>query len=183
MRFLGYAYEGLLNRIELKESLSSTSLRLWAIVGLLLALNVLVWVAFLAPDSGVDASSLQQGIGIAATIAAVPAALLHRPAEPWRGASLGGAMALAGFATSSGGNFIGLLMAATGVAILLASALRQPAPTSDLVVRVVGYAILLGAAMWLSLGESTLPRTAGAVVLAVIVSTSPLWDRPSVTTA
>ena len=166
-----------------KKRSDSAPLRLWAIVGLLLALYLLVWVAFLAPDSGVDASSLQQGIGLAATIAAVPAALLLRPAEPWRGVSLGGAMALAGFATTFGGNLVGLLMAATGVAILLASALRQPAPTSDLVMRVVGYAILLGAAMWLSLGASTLPGTAGAVVLAVIVSTSPLWDRPSVTTA
>ena len=48
-----------------------------------------------------------------------------------------------------------------------------------LVVRLVGYAILLGAAMGLSLGESTLPQTLASVVLAVIVSTSPLWDRPS----
>jgi len=77
-------------------------------------MGVLVWVAFLAPDDGVDASSLQQGIGLAATFAAVPAALLLRPAEPWRGDSLGGAMALAGFATTFGGNLIGLLMAAAG---------------------------------------------------------------------
>lgn len=134
-------------------------------------MSVLVWVAFLAPDNGVDAFSLQQGIGLTAAVGAVPAALLLRPAEPWRGVSLDGAMALAGFATTFGGNLIGLLTAATGVAILLASALRQPALTSGLVVRLVGYAILLGAATWLSLGESTLPRTMSAVVLAVIVST------------
>jgi hypothetical protein len=150
-------------------------------VGLLLALSVLVWVAFLAPDNGVDGSSLQQGIGLAATVAAVPTALLLRPAEPWRGVSLGGAMALAGIATTFGGNLIGLLMAATGVAILLAGASRQPALTSGFVVRLVGFATLLGAAMWLSLGELTLPQTMGTVVLAVIVSTSPLWDRPSKT--
>lgn len=165
-----------------KSRLSSAPLRLWAIVGLLLALSVLVWVA-LAPDNGADASSLQQGIGLAATIAAVPAALLLRPAEPWRGVSLGGAMALAGLATMFGGNLIGLLMAAAGIAILLAGASRQPALTSGLVVRLVGYAILLGGAMWLSLGESTLPQTMGSVVLAVIVSTSPLWDGPSNTVA
>lgn len=157
----------------------SARLRLWSIVGLLLALSVLVWVAFLASDNGVDPSSLQQGIGLAATVAAVPGALLLRTGEPWRGVSLGGAMALAGFATTFGGNLIGLLMAAAGVAILLAGASRQPALTSGLVVRLVGYAILLGAAMWLSLGESTLPRTMVTVVLAVIVTTSPLWDRPS----
>lgn len=161
----------------------SAPLRHWAIVGLLLATGVLVWVAFLAPDDGVDASSLQQGIGLAATVAAVPAALLLRPAEPWRGVSLGGAMALAGFATTFGGNLIGLLMAAAGIAILLAGASRQPALTSGLLVSLVGYAILLGAAMWLSLGELTLPRTMGTVVLAVIVPASPLWGRLSETVA
>lgn len=156
-------------------------LRLWAIVGLLLALSVWLWVVFLAPDNGADASSLRQGIGLAATVAAVPAALLHRPAEPWRGIALGGAMALAGLATMFGGNLIGLLMAAAGIPILLAGASKQPALTSGLVVRLVGYAILLGAAMWLSLGESTFLQTMGTVVLALIVSTSPLWDRPSKT--
>jgi hypothetical protein len=166
-----------------KSRSSPAPLRLWAIVGLLLALSVLVWVAFLAPDNGVDSFSLQQGIGLAATVAAVPAALLLRPAEPWMGVSLGGAMALVGFATTFGGNLIGLLMAAAGIAILLAGAARQPAFTSGLVVRLVGFAILLGAAMWLTLGESTLPQTMGTVVLAVIVSTSPLWDRPSNTVA
>lgn len=105
----------------------SAPLRQWAIVGLLLAMGVLVWVTLLAPDDGVDASSLPQGVGLAATVAAVPAALLLRPAEPWRGVSLGGAMALAGFATMFGGNLIGILMAAVGVAILLAGASRQPA--------------------------------------------------------
>jgi hypothetical protein len=166
-----------------KSRSGSPPLRVWAIGGLLLAVGVLVWLGFLAPDNGVDASSLQQGIGLAATVAAVPAALLLRPSEPWRGVALGGAMALAGFATTFGGNLIGLLMAATGVAILLASASRRPALTSGLVARLVGYAVLLGAAMWLSLGESTLPRTMSTVMLAVIVSTSPLWDCPSETQA
>lgn len=161
----------------------SARLRLWAIVGLLLALSALVWVAFLAPDSGADASSIQQGIGLAAAVAAVPVALVLRPAEPWRGVALGGAMALAGLSTMFGGNVIGLLMAAAGIAILLAGASSQPALTSGLVVRLVGYAILLGAAMWLSLGESTLLQTMGTTALAVIVSTSPLWDRPSKTLA
>ncbi|MFZ0544642.1 MAG: hypothetical protein WAM60_04360 [Candidatus Promineifilaceae bacterium] len=158
---------------------SSARLRLWAIVGLVLALSVLVWVAFLGPDSGADASSIQQGIGLAATVAAVPVALVLRPVEPWRGFALGGAMALAGLTTTLGGNVIGLLMAAVGMAILLAGASSQPALTSALVVRLIGYAILLGAAMWLSHGESTLIQTMGTIALAVIVSTSPLWDRPS----
>lgn len=169
------------NEVTAKSRSGSARLRFWGIVGVLLALIVLVWVAFLAPDSGVDASSLQQGIGLAATVAAVPVAFVLRPAQSWRGVALGGAMALAGLATTFGGNLIGLLMAAAGMAILLAGASRQPALTSGLVARLVGYAILLGAAMWLSLGESTLFGTMGSVALAVIVSTSPLWDRPSKT--
>lgn len=157
---------------------SSAPLRVWAALGLLLAVGVLVLVAFIAPDDGIDASSLQQGIGLAATIAAVPVALLLRPAEPWRGVALGGAMALAGFSMTFGGNLIGLLMAIAGVAILLAGASQQPSLTLGLVVRLVVYAILLGAAMWLSLG-ATMPQTLASLVVAVIVSTSPLWDRPS----
>lgn len=164
------------SEVSSKSRSDSAQLRLWAIVGLLLALSFLVLVALVAPDNS-DGSSLQQGIGLAATVAAVPAALLLRSAEPWRGVSLGGAMALAGLATMFGGNLIGLLMAAAGIAILLAGASRQPALTSGLVVRLVGYALLLGAAMWLSLGESTLPLIMGSVALAVIVSTSPLWDQ------
>jgi hypothetical protein len=162
-----------------KSRSSSPPLRVWAVLGLLLAVVVLVWVAFIAPDDGIDAFSLQQGIGLASTVAAVPLALLLRPVGPWRGVALGGAMALAGFSMTFGGNLIGLLMAIAGVAILLASASQQPSLTSALVVRLVGYAVLLGAAMWLSLGESTLPQTLASVGLAVIVSTSPMWDRPS----
>lgn len=163
-----------------RKSRSSTApLRVSAVLGLLLAVGVLVLVAFIAPDDGIDASSLQQGIGLAATIAAVPVALLLRPAEPWRGVALGGAMALAGFSMTFGGNLIGLLMAIAGISILLAGASQRPSLTLGLVVRLVGYAILLGAAMWLSLGESTMPQTLASLVVAVIVSTSPLWDRPS----
>jgi len=162
-----------------ESRLSSAPLRAWAVLGLLLAVAVLVVAAFIAPDDGIDAFSLQQGIGLAATVAAVPVALLLRPVGPWREVALGGAMALAGVSMTFGGNLIGLLMAIAGVAILLTGASQQPSLTSGLVVRLVGYAILLGAAMGLSLGESTLPRTLASVVLAVIVSTSPLWDRPS----
>jgi hypothetical protein len=161
-----------------KSRSSSAPLRVWAVLGLMTALGVLVLVAFIAPDDGFDASSLQQGIGLAATVAAVPGALLLQPVEPWRGVALGGAMALAGFSMTFGGNLIGMLMAIAGVAILLAAGSQQPSLTLGLVVRLVGYAILLGAAMWLALGESTLPQILASVVLAVIVSTSPRWDRP-----
>lgn len=150
-----------------------------AVLGLLLAAGILVFVGFVAPDNGVDASSLQQGIGLAAAVAAVPVAMLLRTVDQSRGVALGGAMILAGLSTMFGGNLVGLLMAILGVAILLESASQQPHLTLGLVVRLVGYGILLGAALWLSLGESTLLRVLVAVGLPAIVATSSIWDQPS----
>ena len=53
-----------------------------ALLGLLLAVGVLVFLVFIAPDNGVNASSLQQGVGLAAAFAAVPVTILLRPADP-----------------------------------------------------------------------------------------------------
>jgi hypothetical protein len=75
-----------------------------------------------------------------------------------------------------GGNLVGLLTAILGVAILLAGASQQPPLTLGLVARLVIYAIVLGVAEWLSLGESTLPWTLVSVALAAIVASSPVWD-------
>lgn len=129
-----------------------------------------------APDDGVDASSLQQGTAIAAVLAAVPVAILIRPVDGSRVVSLGGAMTAGGAATMFGGNLAGLLMAISGLAILLVGTSRQPPITWGLVARLVGYAVLLGLAMWLSLGDTTPPMTLVAVLLAVIVATNSVWD-------
>lgn len=157
----------------------STPRRVWALLGLFLSVGSLAFVAVVAPDDGLDTSSLQQGVGIATTVAAAPVALLLRPVAPWRGVALGGAMALAGFSIMFGGNLLGFLMGVGGAPILIVSAAREPHFRLGLAARLVGYATLLGAAMWLSLGEATLPDVLASVGLAAVVASSPYWDQPS----
>ena len=67
----------------------SVPLSVLAVLGLVLAGGILVFMGFIAPDNGFDASSLQRGIGLAAAVAAVPVATLLRPVEPSRGVALG----------------------------------------------------------------------------------------------
>jgi hypothetical protein len=81
VRFLGCAYERFLNRIELEASFAFRAITSLGDCGGAARVERPGLVAFLAPDNGVDASSLQQGIGLAATIAAVPTALLLRPVK------------------------------------------------------------------------------------------------------
>jgi hypothetical protein len=150
-----------------------------ALLGLILAVGILVVVGFIAPDSGGDTSSLQQGVGLAAAVAAVPVAILLRPADPNRVVSLGGAMTLAGLTTMFGGNLVGPPMAIVGIAILLVGASQQPPITLGLVVRLAGYTVLLGFALWLSLGEPMPLLVLGSVLLAATVATSSIWGRPS----
>jgi hypothetical protein len=136
-------------------------------------------LVFIAPDNGVNASSLQQGVGLSAAVAAVPVAILLRPADPTRVVALGGAMVLTGLLTMFGGNLVGLPMVIVGMAILLVGASQQPPITSGLVVRLLGYAILLGLAVWLSLGDTTLLLVLASVLLAAIVATSSIWGQSS----
>lgn len=154
-------------------------LQVLAFLGLILAVGILVLVGFFGADSGVDASSLRQGVGLAAAVAAVPVAILLGPADPNRVVSLGGSMTLAGLTTMFGGNLVGLLMAIVGVAILLVGASQQPPITLGLVVRLTGHAALLGFAVWLSLGETTPLLVLASVLLAAIVATSSIWGQPS----
>lgn len=154
----------------------SVPLRATAVLGLFLAVGILVFVAFLAPDNGVDGSSLHKGIGLAAVVAAAPATILIRPVDPSTGVVLGGALALAGSVTMFGGNFVGLLMTGMGLAILFAGASRQPPVTVGLVVKLIGYAILLGVAEWLSLGGSSWWWSLVSVLLAAVVVMSPVRD-------
>jgi hypothetical protein len=109
-----------------RQSATGPWLRGVAALGLLIAVGIFVLVAFVAPDDGVDASSLQQGTAIAAVLAAVPVAILIRPVDASRVVSLGGAMTVGGVATMIGGNLAGLLMAISGLAILLVGASREP---------------------------------------------------------
>jgi hypothetical protein len=145
---------------------------------LLLALGILILVVLVAPDDGLDAASLQQGVAIASVIAAVPVAAIVRPVNASRVVALGGAMTVAGVATMFGGNLAGLLMAISGIAILLAGASREPPISWGLSLRLIGYAVLLVLAMWLSLGDTTFLMKSVAVLVAGIVASSSLWDKP-----
>lgn len=147
-----------------------------AAFGLLVALGSLFFIAFVAPDDGPDAAALQQGIVIAVVIAAVPIAVIVRSVNASRVVSLGGAMTAAGVATMFGGNLAGLLMAVSGLPILFAGAAREPAMSSVLLGRLLGYTVLLVPAMWLSVGDTTLTMKLIAAVFAGIVATSPIWD-------
>jgi hypothetical protein len=149
------------------------------LLGLLLAVGILVVVGFIAPDSGVEASTLLQGVGLAAAVAAVPVAILLRPADPGRVIALGGAMTVAGLSTMFGGNLVGLPMPIVGTAILLVGASQQPPITLGLVVRLTGHAVLLGLAVWLSLGETTVVLVVASVLLAAMVATSSIWGQRS----
>ena len=88
-------------------------------------------------------------------------------------------MMLTGVSTMFGGNLVGLPMAIVSMAILLVGASQQPPITSGLVVRLLGYAFLLGLAVWLSLGETTLLLVLASVLLAAIVATSSIWGQSS----
>jgi hypothetical protein len=152
--------------------------RVVALPGLLFSLGIGVLATFVAPDDGVDPSSLQQGIAIAVVMAAVPVAVIARQVPASRVISLGGAMTIAGMATTFGGNLAGLVMAIGGLPILVAGASAEPPMSPGLIARLLGYACSLVAGMWLSLGSSTpLMKTLG-VLLAGAVATSSFWDPP-----
>jgi len=161
-----------------RQSAHPPRLRGAAAFGLLVAIGMFILGAFVAPDDGPDAASLEQGAAIAVVIAAVPVAAIVGPFDASRVISLGGAMTAAGAGTMFGGNLAGLVMAISGVAILLSGVYLEPRISLGVVVRLLGYAVLLIMAMWLSLGDTTLLMKLVAVLFAGIVATSSLWDRP-----
>lgn len=167
-------------RSRRRGSGSIPRLRWAASFGLVVAAGIFILIALVAPDRGPDAASLQQGTAIAAVIAAVPVATIIRPVDASRVVSLGGAMTAAGLGTMFGGNLAGLLMAVSGVGILLVGAYQEPRVSSGLVCRLVAYAVLLILAMWLSLGDTTLAMKTVAVLFSAMVATSSFWDRPQV---
>jgi uncharacterized membrane protein len=81
-----------------------------------------------------------------------------------------------------GGNLVGLPMPIVGTAILLVGASQQPPITLGLVVRLTGHAVLLGLAVWLSLGETTVVLVVASVLLAAMVATSSICGQRSGTT-
>lgn len=167
--------------VDSDPTTSMPLLRVFGVLGLLLAVGVLIFVGFAAPDDGVSSTSLQQAFALALVTAAVPLAILFGHPDPARVVSLGGAMTIAGLATIAGVNFVGLLMSILGFALMLVGASRTPALSLGIAARLIVYTVLLGVAAALPLGDTTTFLVLLSLGLAAIVATSSLWDPPSPT--
>lgn len=158
------------------QSASLLSFRMAAAVGLLVALGVFVLVALVAPDAGLSATSLGQGVALAAVFAAAPIAALAPQADATSLVALGGGMTVAGAATTPDGNFLGVVMVASGVLRLLVGGFHRPSLTAGLMGRLLGYAIVLAAGILLAIDAAMWTGVAG-IVVAVMVSSSTRWRR------
>jgi hypothetical protein len=138
-----------------------------AAAGVLIALVVLVLVAVVFPDEGASPASAREAVAISAVFAAAPIAALAPASNARLAVALGGGTALAGAAVTQGGNLLGPMLALTGLLILLAGASRRPAPDWRLIGLVLGYGIVLGLAMWLTIGTGIALSPRLAVVRAV----------------
>ncbi len=156
---------------------SSTTLRrlrVAAVIDLLMAGGVFLKGAIVAPDAGVTSRSLRHGLVLATVFGAAPIAALARGIDSATVVALGGGMTVAGAATTPGGNLLGPVMALCGLLLLLMGASRQPTLTAGMIGRLLGYAIALGAAMWLALGTMALSGIA-SLALAVVIAASTRW--------
>jgi hypothetical protein len=147
----------------------------WApILGLVIAVVLFFLIAFVLPDS-VDLVDLQQGVAVAAVVAAAPVAALASRSDRsiWR--ALGAGMVIAGVVTTPGGNFVGPLMAIIGVLLLYTA--RTDARLSLRVEGLaLGYAIALTIGMYAALATEMV-WTVTAVLLSALVASSPWWGR------
>jgi len=145
-----------------------------AVAGLLIALVVLVLVGVILPDEGASPASLREAVAISAVFSAAPIATLTSAINARLAVALGGGTALAGAAVTQGGNFLGPMLALSGLLILLAGASRRPALDWPLITFVLGYGIVLGLAMWLTIGTEIAAGFAGFAI-AILVALSPRW--------
>ncbi|MGH8916522.1 MAG: hypothetical protein ACRDZM_18650 [Acidimicrobiia bacterium] len=146
--------------------------RIVAILGVVVAGGVFVLVAAVAPDAGAGPSTIRVGIALAALFAAGPVAALAPGAGPALLVSLGGGMIVAGAATTPGGNFLGPLLALSGLLLLWVGASDEPPLSSRVVIRLLFYAVLLGGGMWLAIDTESMTWIA-AILLALIVGLGP----------
>ncbi len=158
------------------QSALSLSFRLAAAVGLFVAFGVFVLVALVAPDAGLSVTSLGQGVALAAVFAAAPIAALAPRADAASLVALGGGMTVAGAAVTSGGNLLGVVMVASGVLLLLVGGSHRPLLTAALVGRLLVYAIVLAAGVFLAI-DTAMWTGLAAIVVAVTVSLSTRWRR------
>jgi len=136
--------------------------------------GVFLLVAVVAPDRGITAISLRQGLALAIVFAAAPIAALARDTDLATVVALGGGMTVAGTATTAGGNLLGFVMAFCGLLLVLVGGFSQPTLTAGMIGRLLLYAITLSAAVWLALGTMALSGIA-SLILAVAVATSTRW--------
>jgi hypothetical protein len=163
-----------INDTERSRSASPLILRFLAGVGLLTAVGVFVLVALVVPDGGITATSLRQGVALAAVFAAAPTAALAPRVDAASVVALGGGMTVAGAAVTPGGNILGPVMAAVGLLPLLVGGSDRPSLTAGLIGRLLVYAIVLAAGTWLAMGTTLLTGFA-ALLAALIASTSTRW--------
>ncbi|GBD84256.1 hypothetical protein BMS3Abin02_00646 [bacterium BMS3Abin02] len=148
--------------------------RIAAAVALAVSVGVFVLVGLIAPDHGPTRISMRQGIALAAVFAAPPIGVLISPVNAASMVALGGAMFVAGAATTPGGNLLGPIMMAPGLLLLLVGASHRPPLTAALIGRFLLYAIALVVGVVLALGTGVLTGL-GALLVAAVVASSTRW--------
>ena len=146
------------------------------IIDLVIAGGVFLVVAVVAPDEGITATSLRQGVVLAAVFAAPPVAALARGTDSATVVALGGGMMVAGAAATSGGNLLGTLMVFAGLILLPVGSGTRPKPTAGIMGRLLAYAISLSLGVWLALGTMALSGIV-SLVLALAIATSTRWGK------
>lgn len=148
-----------------------------SLLGLVVAFVLFLMSTFVWPDGGATASSFREGITIALVFAAVPVATLVPTVTAASLVALGGGMTIAGFATTTGGNFLGPIMAAIGLFILFTGASKKPPMTAGIIATMLACALALSVAMYVVLGSTALWQTLAAVVLAGAIAVSTRFAR------
>jgi hypothetical protein len=143
-------------------------------VDLLVAAAVVLLIGVIAPDDGPSADSLSQGLIFGAIFAAAPIAALARGIDSATVVALGGAMVVAGAASTSGGNLLGTVMALCGVLLMVAGGSDETWMTMRMIVMTLVYGLGLSVAVWLAVGAMA---TSGltSLILAVAIATSTRW--------
>jgi len=143
-----------------------------ALLGLLAGVALFVFVAGLAPDDGADSRSIAQGLALGAVVAAGPVAAWTARRRSSSVVALAGGMAIAGAATTPGGNWPGLVMAVSGL-FLLAGMRGRPDLTWGLTAMTLGYTLTLVIGMYAALSAGV--GTAIALAIALAVATTTKW--------
>jgi hypothetical protein len=151
----------------------SVAQRVSAYLGIFASIGLFVVVALVSPNEGVHPDSLMQGIGLLAIMAAAPIGALASKGSTSSVAALGGGMSIAGFATTPGGNGIGLVMAVVGTALPFADVSDRFQVTWRIFGSTLMYGIELAIGMYAALASGF--GTTISLILAIIVIASSRW--------